>query len=88
MSKWISVKDELPPLDLPVWILLPDTGEPVVGARSDDGNGWKWGLCYGDFYWDRDERVWKICTYYFNVEGGVYHPTHWQYLPQPPEVEP
>jgi hypothetical protein len=85
-DKWTRVEDELPPLNVPVWLFLPCIGQPVIGCRSDDGDGWWWGQCGDGYYWDKDERVWKVDSCDVDVDDSI--PTYWQYLPQPPEVNP
>jgi hypothetical protein len=86
MSEWVRVEDALPPLGVPVWVFLPDLGQPVIGCRVESSTGWLWARCYRNFdwYWSCSERAWKA---HCEVYDG-YEPTHWQYLPQPPEVTP
>jgi hypothetical protein len=87
MSEWINVEDELPPLEVPVWILLPNYDQPTIGCRTGDGEGWVWARCYYlvNCYWNPDTRGWEV---QYRVADNDYHPTHWQYLPQPLEVKP
>jgi hypothetical protein len=85
MRKWVRTEEGLPPLDLPVWMFLADTGQIVIGCRSEAEEGWLWGECYdGDYWWDNEKRIWKAdnCE-----QDDDYQPTHWQYLPQPPVME-
>ncbi|MCG2680900.1 MAG: DUF551 domain-containing protein [Kiritimatiellae bacterium] len=76
---WISVRNELPPLDIPVWLYLPDVGQPVIGCRSDGGEGWLWCRCYDDFWF---AASWKTNT----AEAEDDHPSHWMALPLPPNA--
>jgi hypothetical protein len=85
-EEWVKVEDELPSLDVPVWILIPDSNEPIIGCRTDDGEGWVWARCYSlaDCYWNKETQRWEVD----NCEADDdYHPTHWQYLPNPLEKE-
>lgn len=70
----------LPPLDVPVWLFLPDVQQLVIGCRSDDGDGWLWGRCYDDFYYDKDAQIWKTDT----CDTDDYNPSAWMPLPYPP----
>jgi hypothetical protein len=83
LGRWVKVEDELPPLNVPVWVFLPSIGQPVIGGRFDKGDGWFWCLCDDEFYWDKDEHVWKAD----NCDGDDAVPTHWAYLITPPEME-
>jgi|GEM_PF-2714674 len=77
---WIPVERELPPLDVPVWLYLPDVRQHVIGCRSDGGEGWLWGRCYSDFWYDPDMGEWKTET----CDTDDYAPSHWMSLPVPP----
>lgn len=80
-SGWISVESQLPELGIPVW--LHENGRIYVGGRSDEGEGWLWGNCYGSHY--MDDGVWK-CDIEIDDE---YEPTMWMALPsipKPPEA--
>lgn len=80
MDNWISVDTELPPLDLPVWLYFPDIRQPIIGCRSDD-DGWLWGRCYDDYWYDPDKGTWRTTT----CDTDDYHPSHWRRLPEPPQ---
>jgi hypothetical protein len=80
MSKWIPVSERLPPEDTPVWMFIPDIEQPVLGCLSDAGEGMDWGRCYDEYWWDKNNQVWKAdCC---DVDGDV--PSHWKSLPMPP----
>jgi hypothetical protein len=86
-QEWVKVEDGLPPMERPVWMLLPDSDQPIIGCRTDDGEGWVWGRCYSlvDCYWNPATRGWEA----ENCEvDDDYQPTHWAYLINPPEVQP
>jgi len=74
---WISVKDKLPPVDVPVWIYDPEIGGPIIGGRSDGGEGWLWCECYGQHWYDG----WQASDF----EQDDITPTHWMPLPDPPD---
>jgi hypothetical protein len=84
--KWISVEDGLPPLDLPVWTF--HKGYLMLGCRVGTAAKWRWHRCYTafDWCWRPDRDTWK--TYYLEEVDHSFKPTHWQYLPNPPEVKP
>lgn len=48
--KWVSVKDELPPLNIPVLLLSSLSKYPIVGERINliDGTGKVIGVCFID----------------------------------------
>lgn len=76
-SAWIPVEQELPPMDVPVWLYLPDIRQPVIGCRSDGGEGWLWCRCYDDYWFDGE---WKTST----ADADDDKPSHWMPLPLPP----
>lgn len=74
---WNRIADKLPDLDIPVWLWGPNDGI-WIGARTDDGDGYLWGLSYGSQY--RDNDGWKS----EDLETDDYRPTHWMPLPNIP----
>lgn len=80
-SGWISVTEELPDFDVPVWLWEPGRGA-WIGERADDADGWLWGNCYGSEYW---HEGWKSGE---NMADDDYQPTRWQSLPAPPAGTP
>ena len=78
-SAWIPVDQELPPMDVPVWLYLPDIRQPVIGCRSDCGEGWLWCRCYDDFWFD---GKWKTST----ADANGDDVSHWMPLPMPPNA--
>ena len=82
LDGWRRIADELPPLDMPVWLCEP-SGRRVrlwIGERSDDPDGWLWTDCMGSAYFDGDK--WSAT----DAEAEDYHPTHWRQLPRPPNA--
>ena len=75
---WIPIESELPPLEMPVWLYLPNIRQPVIGFRSDGGEGWLWCRCYDGFWYDGE---WKADI----SEDEDDKPSHWMPLPVPPE---
>jgi hypothetical protein len=71
--------DNLPPLEVPVWLWLRDLGQPIIGCRTQDGCAWYWANCYGAWYYSRS-GMWKTTA----AETEDFKPTHWQPLPEPP----
>lgn len=80
MYEWINVKDQLPPLDEPVWIFEPPD-RIYVGCRSDSGDGWLWCDCYYTIWFDGDK--WHAG----DAEEEDINPVAWMPLPQPPKME-
>lgn len=78
---WRSVKDELPPLEKPVWV--SDGVKIWVGGRTYDDveNNWLWAQCDDNQFWFSG-IIWD-CDLYVN---DAYEPTHWQLLPEPPKA--
>lgn len=79
MNDWISVEDELPPLEEPVWLFaqLCDGNYIWIGGRTDTFDGWLWADCHMTVWfngekWDGDMDV-----------DDDYQPTHWMRLPEP-----
>ena len=80
MSEWISVKDRLPPTDIPVWGYLPDKILPIlVLCRADTDEGWLWANCYNS---QEYHHGW---TCYEAEIDEDYQPTYWMPLPSPPK---
>ena len=79
-TKWIQIEKQLPPMEVPVWLYMPDIGQPVIGCRSDGDDGWVWCRCYDDFWFADGE--WKTGT----AEEEDAHPSHWMALPCPPQT--
>jgi len=78
-SGWILCVDRMPDLDEIVFLFAPPDWI-IVGNRSDDGEGWLWGRCYGHFWWDANASRWDgDCE-----QDDDYKPTHWRPLPYPP----
>ena len=80
MSKWIPVDQQLPALDVPVWLYLPDIRQPVIGCRSSEGAGWVWSRCYDDFWFD---GAWKTST----AEADGDEVSNWMPLPMAPNAQ-
>lgn len=80
MDKWISVKDDKPPENEPVWISTENG--MFIGAWTYDGEYWLWGNCYHSQYWNSIEHQWE--SYEIQVDDD-YQPTHWMSLPNPPK---
>ena len=78
MANWIEIEDQLPDLEIPVWLWGPEDGI-WIGARTDDGDGYLWGSSYGSQYRDAN-GCWKS----EDMEVDDYHPTHWMPLPNIP----
>ena len=78
---WIRVADQLPDLDEIVFFLKDDI--VIVGSRADleDGDGWGWTSCNGEFYWVGTK--WAGCADW----DDEYTPTHWHALPDPREAK-
>lgn len=74
----------LPPMGIPIWLYLPDVGQPTVGLREEYEGGWIWAICYSHPYWDKDEQKW--CAN--NAEADDIAPSHWMPLPLPPSFHP
>ena len=75
---WIDITPEtLPPLDEPVWLI--DGDRIWIGGRADDVDGWLWGDCYGNFWWNGQKWVGEIHT------DDEYKPTKWAPLIEGPK---
>jgi hypothetical protein len=72
----------LPEEGVPVWIYDGETMFVCTLEFADEG--YFWGRCYDDFYYDERDSKWKTTT----SEADDYHPTHWMLLPEPPEATP
>ena len=71
---WVSVEDELPPLDTDV-LCVDKRGEHTISRRvksSQQENGFGWCAHYG--YTNGPVTLWT-------------YPTHWMPLPEPPANE-
>jgi hypothetical protein len=78
---WISVEDELPPLDQPVWLF--EKGRISIGFRTIfNMDGWFWSTTY-DYADYRPSIGWDMCP----ECDDDYKPTHWQPLPTPPKQQ-
>jgi len=77
---WISVDDELPELEVPIWIYV--NGRILMGCRSNyAGEGWVWCRLYDmPFYMKHRDDKWDFEPY----SDDDYQPTHWKPLPKPP----
>lgn len=79
--KWISVKEGLPELDVPVWCI--DTtctcgfAQAVMKRSACDDDGWLWAIC--ETYYDLGSNDADYLT------DEEYLPTHWMPLPEKPE---
>jgi hypothetical protein len=78
VTTWLSVSDEcLPPLDIPVWLYMPEIRQPLIGCRTEHNGEWCWARCYDDIWFD---GAWKTST----AEMDDMKPSHWMPLPLPP----
>lgn len=85
MNPWIPVAQELPPLDLPVWVQCDHggTGQPAIfiAERADSGDGWLWCRCRcGDSIYrtNNETASWKA----WRAEEGDDQPVAWMHLPE------
>jgi hypothetical protein len=78
MNTWHPIPETLPPLEIPVWLYLPNINQPIIGCRTEEEGEWFWARCYGD-YWFEQNRWWTSTS-----EMDDLAPTHWHPLPQPP----
>jgi hypothetical protein len=72
MGKWISVKNEVPPIGLPVLIWNGTFNECEIRSRTDE------------FYPECEDEKNK---YAWTEQGIVNDIEFWMPLPQPPEVK-
>ncbi len=79
LGGWRRVEDGLPPIGVPVWLYVPDLGQPMLGSREDGEDGWCWCRCYGEPWYDKG---WHISD---AEQDDDYHPSHWMPLPEPPQ---
>ena len=77
---WRPCSIELPPLEIPVWLWLPQIEQSIIGCRTDDGEGWTWARCYDDWFWNKKANQWDTGT----AEQDDLQPEYWMPLPQPP----
>lgn len=82
MIEWKLTKEELPELDH--FCLLYDSRLKWIwmGCRThfDDTERWLWSDSCGDFWWSEKEK-----KYNGTEEISDYQPSHWIYLPEPPQ---
>lgn len=78
-SKWVSVKDRLPP---PV-IKDDDYAEYIVHIIDDDGN---WAIGIAEWHYSMGVGVWRMGPDCVTLPDGMYI-THWMETPEPPEDE-
>lgn len=82
MCEWIKCDDQLPPLDLPVWLYERDSNSIWIGELSYVIDGTFWGNTYGQVYY-LNGRWWSTD----NEIDDDYQPTHWARLPTFPFLE-
>lgn len=76
-AAWISVRHQLPPLDVPVWIRAGTSC--FVGARVIvEGDEWTW-CDVGDRFWANPDGTWEAAI---EVDGDTFEVESW--LPLPP----
>ena len=78
--EWISVNNELPELEQPIWMYFD--GKIKMGCLSNYGNeGWLW--CALDYmpYCIKSTQKWDIEP----ISDDDYKVTHWMPLPKPPK---
>lgn len=89
MSKWISIRKRLPPIDRVVLVCFRSgyDGSPVYafGARRDDVDGWLWGIQTG---YSSGIRLGKDAGWNGIEADDDYKVTHWQRLPSAPFRSP
>ncbi len=89
MSGWINCKEQLPPLDVPVFVSGGNC-EPMILIRSEDydENGdpvWVWSYWTGGIYWDNKIKSWAV----YDAEwDDCYEPEYWHAFPEPPDAQP
>lgn len=77
---WIKVKDELPELEQPVWMVVNE--RIIMGCRSNyAGDGWLWCRMYDLPYWIKG-KGWDFEPH----SDDDYQPTHWMPLPNLPKI--
>lgn len=79
---WSEVTAQIPPLNEPVLLWLPNIEQVVVGCRigPDDNEGQMWGQCFDDWHWNPDIGRYDSPT----AEPSGICPSYWSYLPSPP----
>lgn len=70
---WHSA-EELPPLEQIVFLDLGN-GSVILGARTDCDDGWLYGNCYGNVWWDGNKWDGDV-----EVDDD-YQPVRWHPLP-------
>ena len=80
-SEWISVKDDTPPEDVPVWCLTK--GDRIfIGGYVYIDEGWGWTNCYTSIYHTLKDGKWvwkantRICRRYDSARGSITAPPH------------
>jgi hypothetical protein len=72
--------DNLPELEMPVWLWFEEIEQALIGCRTLDDGGWYWARCYDDWHWNGAAGKWETGT----AELDDLKPTHWMPLPAPP----
>jgi transcriptional regulator with XRE-family HTH domain len=76
---WLAISDDcIPPMEVPVWLYMPEVRQPIIGCRTEYDGAWFWSRCYDDFWLENGQ--WKTTT----AEMEDMKPTHWMPLPQLP----
>lgn len=78
---WLHVSDQLPELDVPVWLSGKDWG-PIIGMRASSTDGWLWADCCWSHYWTDDG--WRSSS----AEPTDFEPEAWLALPEHPNASP
>ncbi len=79
-GRWISVDEQLPPIEMPAWLKQEGRIRPIfIGCHTDTGEGLLWADCNGSEYWTGSK--WRCAE----AEFDDYKITHWMPLPEPPE---
>lgn len=75
MNKWISVNERLPRHNETVLVYRPSMAEKILADH------------YYGFYGENDDEWYEGWTWYGKDTKGRDVITHWQPLPEPPEVK-